>query len=294
MSGKAEQEKYQLLTKNQEQVLRYLQKNKHGVSFRKIEEETGITYCNVRNSILALIRYKIIKEPEKDKVGNNIRMNIEFLDDAFVVDNPTDEQKEACIKNKAQDILDTHAEFGYWREQGLVSQQIHQWHDEFGVKYEALQLSLRWCAFDMVYNNVETEKNIKSPINWFYSILKNGGGLYPKPKNYKTADERMAEMLEERAKEKAEIAERLRVARIREAYLDHEIAFEKMMADPESELYKKCFSMIDDYSKKRHQMKKNKNTIMFVKSMRAAYSDIHGLEDPNDVKSYLKNINKEK
>lgn len=274
---------YQLLTDNQDQVLRYIRMHPNGISYRIVEQGTGLPYCTVRNCIGALEKYKIIKAPEKERVGRSIRMNIEFVEAAYIVDDPTDEQKEACIKNKAQEILDTHAEFGYWREKGLTAQQIHQWHAEFGAKYEALQLSLRWCAFDMIYNNVELEKKIKSPINWLYSILKSSGGFYPKPQNYKTADERMTEMLEERAKEKAAIAERLRLARIRDALLDHEIAFEKMMIEPDGEMYKKCFGTLSDSLQKRYSGKKTK-TVMFAKLMRKAYAEINGVEgfdDPN-------------
>lgn len=288
---KSTQKHFSGLTPPQEKVIRYLQKHKSKFYMKGIEDETNLKYCTVRYCLEALVRYKIISPPKKKRVGKSFRMKIEFLEEAFLVDDPTDEQKEACLKNKAKEILETHPEFGYWREQELSTNQIHEWHNEFGAKYESLQLSLRWCAFDMVHNNLEEEKDIKSPINWFYSIMKRRGGTYPKPTNYKSSDEIEEEILEARAKEKEQQAERMRKLRLLNDNLDHKIAFEEMMTDPESDLYKKCLETLPSLL----QQSNNKKGRLFNLSMQKAYGKVNGLEGFDDVKiqdSYLEKLRK--
>lgn len=132
-------------------------------------------------------------------------------------------------------------ELGYWREKGLSGRQLQSWSDEFQMSVDQVIQSLKYCRYELVVLNQEEEKQISNPMNWFYKIMQRSG-LYPKPAGYKSLAEIRAEQMEQAAKEAAE-------ARERQAAAETELAFQKMMSDPEGELYKSLLSQANDFAR---------------------------------------------
>jgi hypothetical protein len=132
-------------------------------------------------------------------------------------------------------------EVAYWKEKGVTTKQINSWGEEFQMPVEQVIQSLKYCRYEMVVLNQEVEKQISNPMNWFYKIMLRSG-VYPKPANYKSLVEIRAEQMEQAAKEAAE-------ARERQIAAEQELAFQKIMEDPEGEEYQALLIQVTDFAR---------------------------------------------
>lgn len=151
------------------------------------------------------------------------------------------ELKTTATENGVSDDLLKDPELGYWKEKGVNNRQINSWSEEFQMPIDQVLQSLRYCRFDMVVLNQEEEKQISNPMNWFYKVMQRSG-LYPKPTGYKSLAEIRAEQMEQAARDAAE-------ARERQVAAEHELAFQKLMSNPDSEEYRRLLANVDEFAK---------------------------------------------
>ena len=93
----------------------------------------------------------------------------------------------------------------------------------------------------MVVWNQEEEKQSTNPMNWFYKVMQRTG-LYPKPTNYKSLAEIRAEQMEQAAREAAD-------ARERQATAERELAFQKILSEPDGSAYQSLLAKVNDFAK---------------------------------------------
>lgn len=151
------------------------------------------------------------------------------------------EEKLTTTENPEVDDLLRDPELGYWREKGVNNRQINAWSEEFQMPVDQVLQSLRYCRYEMVVLNLEEEKQISNPMNWFYKVMQRSG-LYPKPTGYKSLAEIRAEQMEQAARDAAE-------ARERQVAAEHELAFQRLMSDPDSEEYRHLLASVDEFAK---------------------------------------------
>lgn len=132
-------------------------------------------------------------------------------------------------------------ELGYWRDKGVNSRQLNSWSDEFQMPTDQVIQSLKYCRYEMVVLNQEEEKQITNPMNWFYKVMQRTG-LYPKPTNYKSLAEIRAEQMEQAAREAAD-------ARERQATAERELAFQKILSEPDGSAYQSLLAKVNDFAK---------------------------------------------
>ncbi len=127
---------------------------------------------------------------------------------------------------------------------------------------------LCYCRFEMVDLGVEESKPIKNVFNWFFKIIEKTGS-YPKPKGYKSHEEKQLETEREivaQRKKEAQEAKELYQAKIK---AEQDKKFWNMMNDPGSDLYKQCFDCLNPFAKKQHTTGKG-----FEMSMRATFDSL--------------------
>ena len=132
-------------------------------------------------------------------------------------------------------------ELGYWKERGVTTRQIEKWADEFVMEIDLVLQSLKHCRFEMIVLNYEEEKKIENTVNWFYRVMQRTG-LYPRPAEYKSIAEIRAEAMERTAKDMAG-------ARVRQATAEKELAFQKLLSDPESVEYQDLYNQASSFAK---------------------------------------------
>lgn len=132
-------------------------------------------------------------------------------------------------------------ELGYWRNLGVSAKQVDSWSEEFQMPVNQVVQSLKHCRYEMVVLNKEEKKQISNPVNWFYKVMQKAG-LYPKPTGYKSLGTIRAEQMDQAAKEAAE-------ARERQAAAEKELAFHKILSDPEGGTYQSLLDDVSDFAK---------------------------------------------
>ena len=132
-------------------------------------------------------------------------------------------------------------ELGYWREKGVSARQITLWSEEFQMPVDQVIQSLKYCRYEMVVLNLEEEKQIAKPENWFYRVIQKSG-VYPKPANYKSLAEIRVEQMEQAVREAADL-------RSRQAVAEQEMAFQRILADPEGAAYQALHSKVSDFAR---------------------------------------------
>lgn len=158
-----------------------------------------------------------------------------------VVSSYLNDLKTTTTENGTNDDLLKDPELGYWREKGVNNRQINAWSEEFQMPVDQVLQSLRYCRYEMVVLNLEEEKQISNPMNWFYKVMQRSG-LYPKPTGYKSLAEIRAEQMEQAARDAAE-------ARERQVAAEHELAFQRLMSDPDSNEYRHLLASVDEFAK---------------------------------------------
>jgi hypothetical protein len=162
--------------------------------------------------------------------------------------------KGTTTTERIEQTLATHPELGYWRQKNLTPRQIEQWMEASGSTIESMIQSLCHCRFEMVDLGSEESKPVDNVFNWFYKIIERVG-YYPPPKGYRSFQdkeiERHRRLLEEKERQIHELKDLSQKIRAKA----QEEAFWKMMSDPESEMYKKCYSRLTDFERDLKQGK---------------------------------------
>lgn len=158
------------------------------------------------------------------------------------------------VFRKISEALQKDPELGYWRQKELKPKQVvNEWIPKSGMSAAEMIESLKHCRFEMVDLGVEESRPVENVFNYFFRVIEKTG-YYPKPKGYKSFEEKRIEREQERAKQLREEAERLEAARNERLEAETKIEFEKMMQDPESELYKACYAELNQYQKRNKSM----------------------------------------
>jgi hypothetical protein len=171
-------------------------------------------------------------------------------------------------------LIDTHPELGYWREKGLKAKQVDSWAKQFSLTHNDIIQSLCHCQFDMVDNEKEKLSNIKDVFNWFFKIIEKSG-FYPKPKKYKSHQEKLIErekVIIEDLKRQSDELKNVRNERIKAEY---ELKFEKMLLDENSSEFKEYYEELPKILK--NPLKKG--SISFKNAMKRLYCEKNDIED---------------
>ena len=129
----------------------------------------------------------------------------------------------------------------FWEGEGLQESQAKKWCQQFEVEPQQMRQQLEWARFDLVGNGKSGEVR-KDAISWFFGCLRQTGGCYPRPANYKSPTEIRAEQAEQAARDAREARERLRQA-------ERDLEFSKLLSDPESAAYQQLLARASDFSK---------------------------------------------
>ena len=173
----------------------------------------------------------------------------------------------------------------FWVEKGLTSKKIQLWMNEFNLSSSLLLDFLKWAKFDLVDN--DKAKSVKQDDfqAWFYGALKKGG--YSKPANYKSHHQILIEQeTQELERMKTEL-KTLNELRKEKRRLTLEIEFERMMADPEGDLYKRCFELFPSIQKTRYRNPSKQVGPSFEKEMKWSlekimHGDLNGTDTDSD------------
>ena len=263
-------------------------------SFNKpfLVEQTGIKYPTVRKSLNSLKSNKIIKLdysystrehyyeintsihvegpqsnrilPPKEQVNNN--KVAPSLSSSRFNNNKKSISKEKILE--IENILQTHPELGYWRELKLTAKQVYNWLKIADCNLDLMIKYLSYCAFDIVNEN----KKIRNPFNYFFRVIEKSG-QYPKSSSYKSHQKKKIEDMEKIIAEQEAEAKKLENLRQKKWKVEKNLKFQKMMNDPESSLYKKCFSRLNNFSK-------TLKGSLLEKSMKGAYEEL--IEEENN------------
>ena len=174
--------------------------------------------------------------------------------------------KNTSTKEKIEQVLQDHPELGYWRQKNITPKQIQNWLKISQCTLEVMVLYLSYCAFDMVDN--KKEKDIKKTVfDYFFRIIERAGH-YPEPQNYKSHQQKKIEDMEKVISEKEAETKKLEELRQKTWKVEQDLEFQKMMSDPECDLYKECFKRLNKFAQ---QQLKGKN---FERSMKGAYEKL--------------------
>lgn len=123
--------------------------------------------------------------------------------------------------------------------EGLQESQAQKWCEQFEVEPAAMRQMLEWARHDLEING-KREDVRKDPISWFFGHLRQTGGYYPRPANYKSPLELRAEAMEQ------EIAsQKAAMLRVRTAELEGQ--FQQILANPTSGEYRSVFSRLNGF-----------------------------------------------
>jgi hypothetical protein len=143
--------------------------------------------------------------------------------------------------NSQTNFILTGAAGMYWEGEGLQERQAKTWCDQFEIEPAQLKQQLEWARHDLVVNNKAAEVK-KDAVSWFFGVLRQTGGCYPKPSNYRSPAEIRAEQMEQAAQELAE-------ARQRQVVAEQELAFQKIMEDPAGEEYQTLLQQVSEFAR---------------------------------------------
>ncbi|MFZ4854904.1 MAG: hypothetical protein ACOYL3_00780 [Desulfuromonadaceae bacterium] len=128
----------------------------------------------------------------------------------------------------------------YWEKEGLEDPLARKWCSTFGVEPEQMHQQLEWARFDLETNKRrETVK--KDVISWFYDRLMITGGIYPRPANYRTAEELRAEAMQHQH-------ESALSAQAKIVELEFENSLQSFLADPEAPLYQELLERVNSFA----------------------------------------------
>ena len=125
----------------------------------------------------------------------------------------------------------------FWEKEGLEDPLAQKWCATFGVPPEQMRQQLEWARFDLETNKRrETVK--KDVISWFYDRLMITGGIYPRPANYRSAEELRAEAMQHR--HESDLSAQAKIVEI-----EFENSLQSFLADPEAPLYQELHERVN-------------------------------------------------
>lgn len=140
--------------------------------------------------------------------------------------------------------------------------------EKFHIPLEAMIQYLCYCRFEMVDLGMEESKPVQNVINWFFALLERTGA-YPRPQGYKSFRERQVDEKQRHLDESQQKIEQLKALARKEQEQAREKAFWTMMADPESEQYRRCFERLNGFMQKRAR----KGGLAFEDAMRKQFEE---------------------
>jgi hypothetical protein len=128
----------------------------------------------------------------------------------------------------------------YWENEGLEEPLAQKWCSLFGVEPEQMHQQLEWARFD-----IETNKRRgtvkKDVISWFYDRLMITGGIYPRPANYRTAEELRAETMQHQ--HESDLSAQAKIVEI-----EFENSLQSFLADPGAPLYQELLERVNSFA----------------------------------------------
>ncbi|MCP3685576.1 MAG: hypothetical protein GY861_23240 [bacterium] len=162
---------------------------------------------------------------------------------------PTTLSFNNSINGEIEKIL-TEPEMSYWQDKGLTSKQIKSWMDEFKSPLTEIVQSLCHCRFDLVDNGLEESKPIRNVWHWFYKRL-DKTGYYAAPTGYTSYEEQALEREKAIVEKKQRQRDELEQLHNKKIKLQRDVAFQEMLANTDSEMYKECYANLEEYEKKK-------------------------------------------
>jgi hypothetical protein len=283
------------ITDKQATILIFLIDQETGIAQKKeMTKRLGIPEGTVKDSIRVLTKYRFISKPKKFHQGRfqgfsytiNKELCNRFLAQRLhhptnhptnhLSAQPTDQTPfgpsdtssssfNKTTTKKIETLLSSHPELGYWRQKGLTIKQLEQWAKITGGLENLIQ-SLCHCRFEMVDLGIEESKPIDNVFNWFFRIIERTGS-YPKPKGYKSFEEKQIDETRKIVEERENRVQELKELSRKKYELEREEQFWTMMNDPEGDLYQQCYGNLNNFEKKT----KGK---AFEKSMRVVFDKV--------------------
>jgi hypothetical protein len=156
---------------------------------------------------------------------------------------------------------------GYWREKGLTARQVEEWMKISDTNLSDIIQSLCHCRYEMVDMKLEEIKPVENVFNWFFRMIERVGH-YPAPKGYKSflakRIERERQLIQDREREIAEI----QAIREKKRSQERELAFQRMMNEPEGELFQACVDRLPPMAKQI-----DRSGRMFEEVMRSTFEE---------------------
>lgn len=221
-----------------------------GFTYRLVDEEQCARFLKLRgDEFVNTIQRNMVRHTPHPTERSTLRMTYPVNDGAYDgtsnVFSPISSSRESITSTTPEPPDQTDQlkdpELVYWTEKGVNNRQISKWVDEFQIPVEQLIQCLKYCRFEMVVLNIEEEKQINSPLSWFYKVMQRSG-VYPKPNGYKSLIEIRAEMMEQAAREAAEVRERQEKA-------ERDLAFQTILSKPDSAEYQALYSRTSDLAR---------------------------------------------
>ncbi len=165
-------------------------------------------------------------------------------------------------------------ELNFWIDYGLTEKTVKNLMEECNITEFAVITSLKNAAFDMVVNKRIEKIKLKNPLNYFFGVMKKNC-YYPKPYNYKSYLQIIIEQ-EEAEKKSLERETEYYEKLIREKNdLGVNLVIKRILAEPDGELYKKCFNALPAIRKEKFKNPLLRRGPLFEMDMKIAYGKIH-------------------
>lgn len=269
-----------------------------------------MTASNVRNRLKSLVNKGYIDKPYSVNDGisqgsscsvNLIKCLKLFGPSGLMTDEPVDNrlfdpmgnrlcdplikrirEPEGCIYSSRDnkktttrnDINLNDPELNFWIDYGLTEKTVKNIMEDNNVSEFAVISSFKNAAFDMIVNKRIEKIKLKNPLNYFFGVMKKNG-YYPKPYNYKSHLQMLIEQ-EEAEKKNLECETQHYEKLIREKNdLGVNLEIKRILAEPDGELYKKCFNALPSIRKEKFKDPLLRRGPLFEMDMKIAYERIH-------------------
>ena len=128
----------------------------------------------------------------------------------------------------------------FWEKEGLEEPLVQKWCSLFGIEAEQMHQQLEWARFDLETNKRrETVK--KDVISWFYDRLMITGGIYPRPSNYRSAEELRVEAMQHQ--HESDLSAQAKIVEI-----EFENSLQSFLADTEAPLYQELLGRVNSFA----------------------------------------------
>jgi hypothetical protein len=162
----------------------------------------------------------------------------------------------------------TGAVGAYWSEEGLLEAQAQKWCEQFEVEAGVMRQQLEWARYDLENNGRRSEVK-KDTISWFFGHLRQTGGCFPRPSNYRSPLELRAEAIRLQQEAEAQAQAQLAAA-------DFDRQFMELLADPESEAYQLLASQLSEFARVQMKSGSRRAADMELKELYRAHLGLTG------------------